>query len=137
MLDEINKKMNKYELPKEVVDKIFFEKYKSPVELIQSDPIIKKIEDEQEKYIMGQINCVVKVDKDELIKALEYDRDSYRKGVSAGYMSGYRARDEEIVRCKDCIYVWKHENGCYECGNGFCEVKADFYCADGERKETE
>lgn len=42
-----------------------------------------------------------------------------------------------VVRCKDCIYVWKHENGCYECGNGFCEVKADFYCADGERKDND
>lgn len=43
----------------------------------------------------------------------------------------------EVVRCKDCKYVWKHENGCYECGNGFCEVKADFFCADGERRESE
>jgi hypothetical protein len=50
------------------------------------------------------------------------------------YKHGYEERDKEIVRCMDCIYVCKHEDGCYECGNGFCEVKADFYCADGERK---
>lgn len=43
----------------------------------------------------------------------------------------------EVVRCKDCRYVWEHENGYYECGYGFCEVRADFFCADGERRETE
>lgn len=43
----------------------------------------------------------------------------------------------KVVRCKDCKYVWEHENGCYECGYGFCEVRADFFCADGERRKTE
>ena len=74
--------------------------WESPIQISTiSEEIGRKIVDDQNNYIVE--TCVkmgVNVDKDELLKALAYDRGQYEKG----YADGRRARDEEIVRCKDC-----------------------------------
>ncbi len=84
--------------------------YKSPIELIMSDMQVK-MECEILKAVQ---NVGVNVDKDELLKALQYDRNQYQKG--------YDDRDSEIVRCKDCEY--KNEeivpDGAWE-GYVFCK----------------
>jgi Zn-finger nucleic acid-binding protein len=68
----------------------------------------------------------VNVDKDELIKALQYDRAQYQKG--------YNDRDKEIVRCKDCEF-WINDGIIKSCkkhlGFGYFE---NWFCADGERR---
>ena len=61
--------------------------YESPVNLYEIDNIIsditKKVENDTETYVMQSIRRVgVDVDKDELIKALQYDRDQYNKGYA-------------------------------------------------------
>ena len=97
--------------------------YQSPIEVIQSQ-MRSQIEDEIYKAVM---KVGVNVDKDELLKALQYDRGQYQKG--------YTDRDSEIVRCKDC----KH--GAYVVQVGMlpfvtcCGVdhELDWFCADGER----
>ena len=102
--------------------------YQSPIEIVQTQ-MRSQIEGEIYKAVM---NVGVNVDKDELIKALEYDRGQYQKG--------YNDRDSELVRCKDCIH-WD-EGFTEECGNinsicfhnGWC--KPTWFCADGERKEA-
>jgi hypothetical protein len=76
----------------------------------------------------------VKVDRDELIKALAYDREQYRKG----YGDGYRAAQDDLVRCRDCEY-WRHD---FE-DVGICVVDApdidgverlaDDFCSYAER----
>lgn len=46
----------------------------------------------------------------------------------------------EVVRCKDCKHSeYREDYGDYECEASGCGLvyNADFYCADGERKETE
>lgn len=54
--------------------------YVSPINLIIQDIKVK-----QEKEIFRAIQEYgVEVDKDELIKALEYDRDQYQKGYTDG-----------------------------------------------------
>lgn len=44
-----------------------------------------------------------------------------------------------VVRCKDCKWWntdwYKGVHG--ECPNVFCETTADYFCADGERKDGE
>ena len=64
--------------------------YQSPIEVIQSQ-MRSQIEGEIYRAVM---NVGVNVDKDELLKALQYDRDQYQKG--------YEDRDSEIVRCENC-----------------------------------
>ena len=101
--------------------------YKSPIELIQQQTRYQI----DECILKAVMNVGVNVDKEELIKALAYDRGQYQ--------IGYDDRDEEIIRCKDCIYWDKgHTEECDNLDsicfhNGWC--KPDWYCADGERKE--
>lgn len=98
--------------------------YKSPIEVI-TEQINMQIENEVYKAVG---NVGINVDREELLKALDYDRGQYTKG--------YKDRDSEIVRCKDCRY-WK--SGREECGNSdsVCFINGrctpDWFCADGER----
>lgn len=94
--------------------------YQSPIYLIMGQ---MRMSLEGEIYKAVQ-NVGVNVDKDELLKALQYDREQYKKG--------YNDRDEEIVRCKDC----KHYDGWMQsCLNGLDGIfTPDWFCADGERE---
>jgi len=107
--------------------------YKSPIELIMSDMQIR-MEGEICKAVQ---NVGVNVDKDELLKALQYDRNQYQKG--------YDDRDSEIVRCKDCKHyrdipgycaydrIWQENKG--HVWGMYCQP--DWFCADGERREED
>lgn len=89
------------------------------------------------KYLAGEVDNLVlqscvkvgcHVDKDELEKALRYDRGQYEKGYEDG-------KHYAVVRCRDC----KHYNAGFEClaeGYGI-ERDPDWFCADGEREVQE
>ena len=66
--------------------------YKSPIEAIYGQ-LQKKFEGDVLRAVQSYD---INVDKDELIKALEYDRGQYE----AGYMDAMAT----IVHCKDCQY---------------------------------
>ena len=71
------------------------------------------------------------VDKEELAKALAYDRHQYEWG----YADGRADRDAEIVRCKDCTYNQGHFTSyLVKCGCGNGAHHEGFFCADGERR---
>lgn len=64
--------------------------YISPVNIFYSD-LKNRIEDEIVKCIQS-LN--IAVNKEELVKALEYDRGQYEKGYADGYADGVKnARD--------------------------------------------
>lgn len=97
--------------------------YKSPIDIIRTQTITA----EDDLVYKAVLNVDVKVDKDELIKALAYDRGQYLKG--------YQDRDDQIVRCRNC---WKrdYDNCPFSEYLGFTPDD-DWYCADGEvRKDT-
>lgn len=96
--------------------------YESPIEVFT-----RKIVQDIEERINGEIikECVrvgVNVNKDELIKALAYDRRQY----DCGYADGRAARDREIVRCKDCKYL-----------DHFCDEEIDLWCSAWENVTSE
>ena len=65
--------------------------YKSPITECVSDvqhDIVKAKEDELMVTITQTIGYAV--DKEELIKALQYDRDQYDKGYKDGYSAGIK-----------------------------------------------
>lgn len=98
--------------------------YQSPIEVIQTQ-MRNQIEGEIYKAVM---NVGVNVDKEELLKALKYDREQYQKG--------YKDRDDQIVRCEDCKWyhqAFANEGRCVNHDNDF--HKPDWFCADGERME--
>ena len=72
----------------------------------------------------------INVDRDELLKALAYDREQYEKG----FADGRAFRDAEIVRCKDCKH--RDDDGMC-CGRGWPIqlVPGDGFCDKGERRD--
>lgn len=65
--------------------------YKSPITILQG-----QINTELEGEVLRAIWKVgVGIDRDELIRALAYDRNQYLKGFNDGYEAGRARRDEE------------------------------------------
>lgn len=60
--------------------------YESPIEIFRAvDDIIKQVNEGTDKMVCeAVIKCGVNVNKDELIKALQYDREQYAKGYNDG-----------------------------------------------------
>ena len=59
--------------------------YISPINLIQKE-INYTVEDD---VYLAVLKCDITVDKEELIKALNYDRNQYDRGYQDGYKDGY------------------------------------------------
>ena len=83
--------------------------YESPIKIIESkiDSFSKAIIKQKDDAIFAEIQSSfgVDVDREELIRALQYDRDQYNKG----YADGKRDAEADLVRCKDCKH-WDEEN---------------------------
>lgn len=87
----------------------------------------------------------INVDKEKLLIALKQDAERYREAYARGREAGYTKRDEELVRCKDCRWGEPTKNAYGEdriiCGNNdtyidrYITVPADWFCAEGERRE--
>ena len=108
------------------------EAYKSPIETIWSDIEHECAEHFEQMVLTAVQNVGIRVNKEELVKALAYDRDQYRKG--------WEDRDSEIVRCKDCRYNYGNaEDREYNPNDIVCTyfetdgMDASDYCSYGER----
>lgn len=80
--------------------------YESPIRLLETtvDQLKQQIDAQTNEAIYRAIVSVgVSVNREDLIRALQYDREQYEKGYADGLMAGV-----EVVRCKDCVY---NENG--------------------------
>lgn len=107
--------------------------YKSPIEIIYGE-MTNKLENEVFTAVQ---NIGINIDKDELIKALQYDRNQYEIGYADAMLNAV-----PVVRCKDCKYMEHAINGKGE--HGFCctnkyspvdenyWLDGDWFCADGE-----
>lgn len=98
--------------------------YKSPVTLL-----LDKFDEKVVDNIYQIVNhYFVDVDKDELLKALRYDRDQYDRGR----LDGYREAKKEIVHCKDCKW-W--DNDLDDCGylDGLNYAEPEYFCIHGKR----
>lgn len=105
--------------------------YESPIQMISED-IIKDIVKKQDSVLLEAVHRVgFDVNKEELEKALLYDRNQWERGYADGKMDGYHLRDVEIVRCEECKHYIRHDKRCGKLNHG---VHTNFYCADGERR---
>lgn len=100
--------------------------YESPITVVYGD-IQTEFKRETESLIVSCVqNVGVDVNKDELVKALSYDRDQYDKG--------YADAMAEIVHCEDCVHRLRH-NDDYVCGiNVLAYIRVTDFCSRGERK---
>ena len=123
-------------------------KYESPIKIIEStmDSIYKDIVKKKDDAIFAEIQTSfgVDLDRDELIRALQYDRNQYEKG----YADGKRAAMDELVRCKDCKHfdkLFKEEWAINKIGTCYLRKEegietaqeCDDFCSYGERRENE
>jgi hypothetical protein len=123
--------------------------YDSPIHIYEQpfasnyNEIIQKMVEEQDNqkvnYTMEEVRKIgIVVDKDELIKALRYDRWQYEKGYAEGYADGKRDSEKESVwyfdednriRCFNCdeesyIQNPKLNRECY-CSICGCKMRKD------------
>jgi hypothetical protein len=111
--------------------------YKSPIDVMIADIQHQIAQQQDEEIYKAVVSVGINVDKDELIRALQYDRDQYNKG----YAAGKRDAIADLVRCKDCTnferkfpgygycYHWDYEQGMSP-----NEVEDDDFCSYGERR---
>lgn len=77
--------------------------YNSPIEKIYGELQTQMVQ-EEENMVMKAIREVgINVDKEELIKALQYDRNQYTKGYDDGKND---VLDKIRVEIKDLTYYW-------------------------------
>lgn len=75
--------------------------YKSPIEIVSK--IEQQIVQQQEENVIRAIlDMGVNVDKEELLKALKYDRDQYNKGYEDGVRE-FVDKLNELVNFRACI----------------------------------
>lgn len=96
--------------------------WESPIDAMFSD-MEMKLEGEVFRAVQ---RVGITVDKDELLKALEYDRGQYEKGYADAMAT--------IVRCEDCKY-YSEIPQTYNCVFHISLVDADAYCSYGVRRE--
>ena len=82
--------------------------WESPIYVYTEDDITRKITKEVEGYIITETKKVVPyINKEELLKALEYDRNQYEKGYADGRESAIKHghwinKGFEPTRCSVC-----------------------------------
>jgi len=105
--------------------------YDSPFNLVMSDIETQAAKSIDEMCWKAVQRVGINVDKEKLLIALRQDAERYREAYAKGYETGYENRDDEIIRCKDCVFRDDRD--------GMCEHvqqvrDPDWYCADGERR---
>lgn len=113
--------------------------YESPIEIIQ-----KNTEMQMENGIYEAVTRVgIYVDKEELIKALNYDRGQYYKGYSDGFSDAYGITDNRILKViklikhlleagETSIEIYMHSNDAIVITDGAVEKRHHIYFDDGE-----
>lgn len=95
--------------------------YKSPIQANYTDPMYEQVRDAFDNEVFKAVQAVsIEVDKDELIKALRYDREQYDKGYWDGRM--YRP---PIATNADRIRAMTDEELAKLCQNSCCRAEYD------------
>lgn len=73
--------------------------YKSPIEILVSDMYTEIVKQKENDIYRAVQNYGISVDKDELIKTLEYDRRQYTKGYKDGVIEFANYLKEHSFLC--------------------------------------
>ena len=107
--------------------------YRSPIEIFYQN-VHAKFEKKLDSDICTAVmKYGIHVDKEELIRALKYDRGQFEKG----YMDGRADARKEIVHCRECKH-YRNDEGCtphcYKYEGLYGHPKGDDFCSYGERR---
>lgn len=94
--------------------------YTSPIEVVND--VTRNFNIEFEGAVVRAVRSVgIHVDKDELVKALDYDRKQYADGYSDGYSEGYKdGSNYAECGCEGCAFIDVEEwdMPCAKCKRG-------------------
>ena len=96
--------------------------YESPIELVYHETFPKLIKQQEDLIMRGCLDVGVYVNKEELVKALQYDRGQYEKGYadSRPKKGEWEVIDETEPKrygCSVCKRLsWDMSNFCPYCG---------------------
>lgn len=90
--------------------------YESPINLVAQDIEIQMVQKEEQMILEAIRKCDVVVDKEELIKAIEYDRNQYSKGYKDGINDIFdkirtEIEDQKKERCFDDDDMFVYRTG--------------------------
>ena len=78
--------------------------YDSPLSLV-TQSIMENIGKQFDDMTYQAIQKVgIDVDRDKLLEALQQDKKRYEEAYCRGANEGYKRRDDELIRCRDCQY---------------------------------
>ena len=84
------------------------------------------------------VNLVKRQPTANVVDKERYDRLLENSLIISDALSKYQSADMvEVVRCKDCKHREQYDCNHITLGGTKCGVTDDWFCADGERKETE
>lgn len=105
------------------------ENYESPILVVEQ--ATKSFNETVDSLIMSEVRRVgVYVNKEELVKALAYDRGQYEKGYEDA-----KKEMPEVIHCKDCKQFrrWVDTDICF-CDITESERSEDDFCSRAERR---
>lgn len=85
--------------------------YDSPIKMFEiAEPIMSTIIEHRENAVVAKVKeCIgFDIDKDELLRALNYDRDQYDKGYRDGHRNGVAVGRQQIL---DELYTFLKKQG--------------------------
>lgn len=106
--------------------------YESPIEMLVTDIQHQIVKRQDEEIYQAVLHYIPNVDREELIRALQYDRGQYEKG----YADGKADAMADLVRCKDCKH-WVANDDVGYCDNpdGIDNyARPNDFCSYGELK---
>lgn len=94
--------------------------WESPINVMEiQDSFVSEIKEKTEEMVFTEIKRIgINVDKEELIKALQYDREQYSKGYSDGYAKGI----DDLV---NGLLNWKSQDEEYKSFSDVCNEIAE------------
>ena len=113
--------------------------YESPITIIVGDIQSQIIENEDGEMLVQMRQSIgYNVDKDELLKALQYDRNQYEKGYKDGRPKWIPVSDDHLPKNDDFVIITiKDESGDYPyiySDFGWYLDKADCWIVDAQQR---
>ena len=107
-----------------------YEDYDSPISIVYQD-IYSKIAEQIENDCVEVVQHYgFKVNKEELFKALKYDRNQYIRGYNHGFEKGFAEATQQLIRPTG-EWVYNQYNGNANIGNWHCSNCGEISCCKG------
>lgn len=90
--------------------------YKSPIDVIVDEMQTQLVQDHENQILRAVQSVDVHVDKDELVKALQYDRDQFDRGYKDGIKAVF-----DLIGCRPCILCKYRQD--FDCCNYVCPFR--------------